>query len=32
VYLRKGFEKPSIRRRRKASRARFLKKLEEQSE
>ena len=29
VYLRKGYEKPSIKRRRKAARARFLKKIEE---
>ena len=28
VYLRQGYEKPSVRRRRKAARARFLRKIE----
>jgi small subunit ribosomal protein S21 len=32
VYLRKAYEKPSVKRRRKSSRARFLKKIEERLE
>jgi small subunit ribosomal protein S21 len=32
VYLRKAYEKPSIKRRRKSSRARFLKKIEERGQ